>query len=257
MLQSNTASISPPLVVEIRHFDETQTGPSNNPWIYHVAISAPKRLEFGRLHRTCINLLHQGEAAFTPQQIESSKPEYLEVFNMLTAQVANEATIPTGNTPNPRMTMAGSSKYHPIDPTSHGLTETFDLQNGLCALSGYFRSARLLNSEPRLQLNTNTTTSAFYRWENLQLVMHSQLWGGIFEGSMLQTLNRVQARRWQELENFIRGVRVRVQYNSVDTIYTITGLAMTEGRVIYSQARQRKEIQFQPMPWNTQRAPLA
>lgn len=255
IMQTGSQATQAPFVVNIRYYERTQAAPSSDPWVYQVAVSTPKRFEIGRLQRTLDGNLRLNEVAFTAQQIEGSKTEYLDLFNMLVTQRPNEAYLNTTENSLHGMALAGLSKHYPYQ--SARLDETYDLRNGLSALHGFYRSARLLATQPRLQLNINTSTSAFYRWENLQQVISDKIVGDFQDGRRHVNLAQIRSTQWQELERFVRGIQVRARYNNVNSLHTVTGLAMTEPDIIWNSDEQKKKPQDKDWPWDEIRAPIA
>ena len=231
--------------VEVPYYDEDDVTHSNTSIRYRIRIGSQEAIEIGRLSQYLLSQQTMTAAGFTTQaDVEAARNAAADALNIVLSDHANRSTVRRANaapfqpadrpwrSTEPTVTAVGSNKFFPyFNSVQFDGTHAIDIievndthpwavdgNDHLAALGGFFRSAKAI-FHSSLLLNVHTTTSAFYKWIDLWPLIDAHFPDG--------------RSGWRDLENFVKGLRVRTKYmidrgiRDHERIYTISGLAGT------------------------------
>ncbi|KAK5089504.1 hypothetical protein LTR24_006146 [Lithohypha guttulata] len=258
-------SEAPPTDILLSFYDEDEVSPSARATQYTISLGRVKAIEVGRLSQ---HLKNPSVAYGSFSDVDAGRNEVAEVLNIALSDHVNNKTTrwarTGGGSDEPTVAPVVANKFFRHDSPfqlgrpPHQVPNDAGRPQGLCAIPGFFRSARSVYHQDLL-LNVNTTTSAFYKWINLGRLIQER------EPNAPALPNET----WRKLESFISGLRVRTTYmvasnrRSHERILTVKGFASTDKYYVYQKLKaDKKEKRPLPTPEpaypsNSQRGPFA
>ena len=198
----------------VAYYEDWQAAAPANPMTFTVTIGNQVLLSLNQMRLFLTNPAHPSFFNQGVNTFPATRDRIIRALNIVFSNRANLITFKDRPSARPQgNSQVGSNRFYELLPVGTpdaqgGQTGPWHIDQSIYALPGYFLSTRAHSSpNGNIFLNVNTTTSAFFRPQNLDTLIR-QLHGSY-------SLFNVQ--------NFIRGIRVTTNYLNASSLHHNTG----------------------------------